>query len=167
MSRRAARADLEKRLREAERVLHYIAGVAAHHAARRAEAEEFEVKDDADGEATIALALAGRVADEALARIATLTGDETTGASSPTGEPRARGRGERAADAEPAANDADGEARACDHDRHRPEFSSEAACGLEADEVLRRWPPFEGRCATCGAWVVVFASSTHEVLASW
>jgi hypothetical protein len=58
-------------------------------------------------------------------------------------------------------------ASSCDHAAHRPAFDSESACGLEADEIANRWPPYEGPCARCGSWVLLYASPTHEVLARW
>jgi len=50
---------------------------------------------------------------------------------------------------------------------HRPAFDEEAAAGLSAAEVRRRWPRFAGRCAQCGAEGVEYASMAHMVAGDW
>lgn len=46
----------------------------------------------------------------------------------------------------------------CDHAACIPAFDEDAAKGLDASEVRRRWPRFMGRCRDCGAQVIMYAS---------
>lgn len=57
---------------------------------------------------------------------------------------------------------------ACQHARlEQPEFDEEAAQGLDASEVKKRWPRAEAKCPDCGAWVVSYASFAHYIYGDW
>jgi hypothetical protein len=45
-------------------------------------------------------------------------------------------------------------------------FDADAACGLGAQEVRKRWPRFQGRCS-CGFFGVAYASPEHYTCGDW
>lgn len=55
----------------------------------------------------------------------------------------------------------------CNHPKCIAVFDEEAAKGLDAVEVRRRWPRFEGRCPDCLAHMIVYASFAHCVCGDW
>lgn len=56
----------------------------------------------------------------------------------------------------------------CDHaDIARPAFDAEAARGLEAEEVRRRWPRGHAVCPRCGTLVISYASAEHYIAGDW
>lgn len=55
----------------------------------------------------------------------------------------------------------------CDHERARPAFDGDAARGLPAAEVRRRWPRFYGNCPDCGASLISYASMEHCHAGDW
>jgi hypothetical protein len=55
----------------------------------------------------------------------------------------------------------------CDHPTLEVHFDSQAAKGLSAAEVRKRWPRLCRRCPTCGASVVAYASSEHYIAGDW
>ena len=50
---------------------------------------------------------------------------------------------------------------------HGVEFDKEAARGLDAQEVRRRWPRFYGECRACGYVGIAYASLEHYVMGDW
>ncbi len=44
-----------------------------------------------------------------------------------------------------------------------PEFDEEAAKNLSSHEIRRRWPRFDGKCATCGYEGIRYASFAQYV----
>ncbi len=46
------------------------------------------------------------------------------------------------------------------------EFDEEAARGLSASEVRKRWPRFQGHCL-CGVSHICYASWMHYVMGDW
>lgn len=58
--------------------------------------------------------------------------------------------------------------RACGHGDHPvAPFDAEAAKGLSADEVRRRWPRVDDRCPVCGGMTIVYASFEHFLSGDW
>lgn len=55
----------------------------------------------------------------------------------------------------------------CDHDAVKVEFDEEAAKGLDAHEVQRRWPRFFGQCPECGQQLIKYASMAHYLHGDW
>ena len=55
----------------------------------------------------------------------------------------------------------------CQHTKCIPTFDAEAARGLEAYEVRRRWPRFEGTCPNCNESVIVYGSIAHYLSGDW
>lgn len=56
----------------------------------------------------------------------------------------------------------------CEHpELPRPPFDAEAARGLSAEEVRKRWPRFYGPCPDCNTTVIHYASTAHYVLGDW
>lgn len=55
----------------------------------------------------------------------------------------------------------------CTHDAVVPHFDANAARDLDAFEVQRRWPRFDGVCPTCSSRVIVYASAEHYVAGDW
>lgn len=51
----------------------------------------------------------------------------------------------------------------CAHDGITPAFDEDAAKGLSAREVRKRWPRFEGQCPACRQHVVAYASWAHYI----
>jgi hypothetical protein len=58
-------------------------------------------------------------------------------------------------------------AEECIHPGCVPSFDEKAAEGLEADEVRRRWPRFQGKCPACEQLVIVYASVAHYIAGDW
>ncbi len=52
----------------------------------------------------------------------------------------------------------------CDHGVR---FDEDAAKGLTADEVRRRWPRFFGTCPHCGYEGIAYASNVHYYAGDW
>lgn len=46
----------------------------------------------------------------------------------------------------------------CTHPKCTPAFDEEAAKGLDAAEIQRRWPRFDGVCPDCGERMIIYAS---------
>jgi hypothetical protein len=63
----------------------------------------------------------------------------------------------------PTLPDPDG----CIHPRTMPAFDHARAKRLDAAEVRRRWPRFEGRCPDCGASVIAYESFAHYAAGDW
>jgi hypothetical protein len=59
------------------------------------------------------------------------------------------------------------EPEACVHAGAVVAFDEEAARGLEADEVRKRWPRFFGACPDCGCSLIKYASAMHYVMGDW
>jgi len=55
----------------------------------------------------------------------------------------------------------------CPHAQIMPEFDAEAAKGLSAAEVKRRWPRYEGVCPDCGQGGAFYASYEHYLMGDW
>jgi len=55
----------------------------------------------------------------------------------------------------------------CPHEKVMPEFDAKAAYNLDAYEVRRRWPRFEGNCPDCGERLIAYASAAHYVAGDW
>jgi DNA adenine methylase len=58
----------------------------------------------------------------------------------------------------------------CSHSKCMPKFSADderAATGMDAAEVRRRWPRFEGCCPDCGEQLVMYASASHYIAGDW
>jgi predicted RNA-binding Zn-ribbon protein involved in translation (DUF1610 family) len=55
----------------------------------------------------------------------------------------------------------------CEHKSCAPAFDSAAAEGLDAYEVRKRWPRFNGRCPECGEQMIYYASMEHYVAGDW
>ena len=57
----------------------------------------------------------------------------------------------------------------CRHPSCIPEFDEEAAKGLEADDVRKRWPRprFWGVCPDCGVETIAYANSMHYICGDW
>lgn len=55
----------------------------------------------------------------------------------------------------------------CEHAACIPEFDEQAAQGLGAHEVRRRWPRFDGTCPDCGSHVAGYASFAHYLAGDW
>lgn len=49
----------------------------------------------------------------------------------------------------------------------RPQFDVDAARGLPAKEVRKRWPRFHGECEACGYKGIKYASPEHFVLGDY
>jgi len=56
---------------------------------------------------------------------------------------------------------------ACTHESHIPKFDEVVAKSLSTAEVHKRFPRFEGICATCGVRVIIYASAAHFVAGDW
>lgn len=50
---------------------------------------------------------------------------------------------------------------------HLPIFDEEAARGLDAHDVRRHWPRFDGTCAVCGWNGIAYASNMHYISGDW
>jgi len=50
---------------------------------------------------------------------------------------------------------------------HFPAFDEEAAKGLSAEDVRRRWPRRFGPCSACGEGGIAYASFLHYVSGDW
>ena len=48
-----------------------------------------------------------------------------------------------------------------------PAFDEEAATGLTAEEVRKRWPRFSGHCRHCGFYGASYASRWHYIAGDW
>lgn len=57
--------------------------------------------------------------------------------------------------------------KTCDHTSIKVSFDEQAAAGLDASEVKRRWPRFSGRCPGCGVLVIMYASYAHYITGDW
>jgi ArsR family metal-binding transcriptional regulator len=58
----------------------------------------------------------------------------------------------------------------CQHAECRPRFTEadeREAQNVDASEVRRRWPRFDGRCPDCGEQVIMYASAAHYVAGDW
>jgi hypothetical protein len=55
----------------------------------------------------------------------------------------------------------------CKHANIRVEFDEEAAKGLDAGEVRKRWPRYHGPCPDCGTMMISYASFLHYVSGDW
>lgn len=55
----------------------------------------------------------------------------------------------------------------CKHPRCAVAFDEDAARGLSAEEVRKRWPRFYGLCPDCNTEVIRYASTAHRVLGDW
>ena len=65
--------------------------------------------------------------------------------------------------------DGEGEGGACGHKSVMATivFDEEAAKGLSAPEVKKRWPRFWGNCPDCGCSLIAYASDMHYILGDW
>ncbi len=57
--------------------------------------------------------------------------------------------------------------RKCKHESAMPQFDEQAAAGLDADEVRKRWPRFFGNCPDCGEQLIAYASFHHYIAGDW
>lgn len=48
-----------------------------------------------------------------------------------------------------------------------PVFDPEAARGLSAEEVRRRWPRKQTTCVKCGETTIAYASFEHYIAGDW
>lgn len=55
----------------------------------------------------------------------------------------------------------------CEHEGAKVEYDSEAAKGLDAREIKKRWPRFFGPCPDCGAQLIKYASFEHYIAGDW
>lgn len=55
----------------------------------------------------------------------------------------------------------------CEHHGAKVEFDEEAAKGLSAWEVRKRWPRFYGACPDCGVQLIKYASNVHYYSGDW
>lgn len=55
----------------------------------------------------------------------------------------------------------------CQHEKTIPDFDEEAAKGLDATEVRKRWPRFFGECPDCGVQIISYASNMHYHSGDW
>jgi len=55
----------------------------------------------------------------------------------------------------------------CDERCHSVAFDEEAAKGMSADEVRKRWPRVWVNCSVCGFSGVSYASFAHYVAGDW
>jgi hypothetical protein len=55
----------------------------------------------------------------------------------------------------------------CDHAAVMPAFDEEAAKGLDAYEVRKRWPRFFGKCPSCDFKGILYASRMHYIMGDW
>jgi hypothetical protein len=55
----------------------------------------------------------------------------------------------------------------CDHAAVMPAFDEEAAKGLDAYEVRKRWPRFFGKCPSCDFNGIMYASRMHYIMGDW
>lgn len=55
----------------------------------------------------------------------------------------------------------------CKHENIRVDFDEEAARGLDAWEVRKRWPRYSGPCPDCGGHMISYASFLHYVSGDW
>ena len=55
----------------------------------------------------------------------------------------------------------------CRHPYSTPAFDEDAARSLDAYEVRRRWPRFDGVCPFCRERVIMYASYAHYILGDY
>jgi hypothetical protein len=55
----------------------------------------------------------------------------------------------------------------CHHNAVLVAFDEQAAKGLSADEVRKRWPRFFGICPDCGDRLIKYASWAHFTSGDW
>lgn len=55
----------------------------------------------------------------------------------------------------------------CAHASVMPTFDQDAASGLSAAEVKKRWPRFMGSCPECGDSVILYHSFAHYLYGDW
>jgi len=60
-----------------------------------------------------------------------------------------------------------GDGTACVLVGPQPVFDAEAASGLDAPEVRRRWPRTKRACVACGAATICYASWAHYAAGDW
>lgn len=56
---------------------------------------------------------------------------------------------------------------ACAHTSVQPAYDHEAARGLSASVVRKRWPRFMGTCPDCGGRWILYASGEHYAAGDW
>ena len=55
----------------------------------------------------------------------------------------------------------------CQHPRCVPAFDEDVARDLDAYEVRRRWPRFDGTCPDCGERMILYASWSQYILGDY
>lgn len=55
----------------------------------------------------------------------------------------------------------------CKHENLPVTFDEEAAAGLPAQEIRRRWPRFHGPCPDCCQRMIGYASQMHYYAGDW
>lgn len=56
---------------------------------------------------------------------------------------------------------------ACEHENRDPIDAMFGVCHECTQEIRKRWPRFMGACPTCGANVIVYASTEHYTYGDW
>lgn len=60
------------------------------------------------------------------------------------------------------------EESACEHVYTKtPVFDKEAAKGLSASEIKKRWPRVDTYCLKCGERAILYASAEHYISGDW
>ncbi len=55
----------------------------------------------------------------------------------------------------------------CTHKSVMPEYDEEAAKGLSAEEIRKRWPRFHGRCPDCNQMVILYACVDQYIMGDY